>query len=118
MTTAVDALAAPARLNVAVERLASDDATITDVRAVLHLLANSNDVDAMRTQALLALASRALGRFSTQVLYAPPAALNELVRDSEAPCKAAHLGCIENVVDWQGDYCSVSCELSDGRTRP
>lgn len=118
MTTLVERIAAPVRLDQAVERLASPDASITDVRAVLHLLSMSVDVDPMRMQALIGLANRVLGRFSAQVMYAPPTALNELVRDSEAPCKAAHLGCIENVVEWQGDYCSRSCELADERTRP
>lgn len=115
----IETLAALSRLDRAITRVCADDATLTDVRSLLDVLTKADPpVDPIRTQGLLTLANRALGRFSGHVLYAPPAALNDLVADAVGPCKAAHLGCINDVALWDGDWCSRSCEVEDQGTRP
>lgn len=113
----VEFAAAPAQLERHIARMVGDEPTLVDISAVLHLLGTADDVDGVRIQSLCYLAARALGKFSADVLCAPPEALNALVRDAEASCKAEHVGCLNNVQEWTSEdgYCSPTCRVQDMR---
>lgn len=125
MTTTADAmrlsalveLAEEARLETAVARMVSDEPTLSDISAVLYLLARADQVDGVRVQSLCHLASRALGKFDADTRCAPPAELAEVVRDARQSCGAAHLGCANYVLSWifDGTYCSPTCQVDDMR---
>lgn len=107
----VEATAVPSKLDRAVARMVDDDATLTDISAVLQLLGQSDDVDGVRIQALCHLAARALGRFDADTRTAPPAALAAIVKDARQECCNALNGCDEYVLPWifDGTYCSPTC---------
>lgn len=100
--TSIEQIAAPARLDRHVAAMVGDEPTLTDISAVLHLI-STHEVDAMRMQALCALAARALGKFDARTRYAPPSALAELVADSLRPCKNER--CFEQLAPWDEDTC-------------
>lgn len=118
--TAVERIAAPAQLDQHVARMVSDEPTLTDISAVLHLLGQADDIDGVRIQALCHLAARALGKFDADTRCADPIALAEVVRDARQSCQNAHQGCVEYVLPWiyNGVHCSPTCEREDERTRP
>ena len=124
MTTTVTAppietLAAPAALDRHVERMTSDQPTLTDISAVLHLIGTADEIDGVRIQALCFLASRALGKFDAFTRTAPADELAAVVRDAQQDCANAHQGCQNVVLPWvyNGRHCSPSCASDDERTR-
>lgn len=106
-------VAAPANFENAVTRMVSEQPTLTDISAVLHVLGGNVvgfEVDRMRTQALCHLAARALGKFDSWTRTCPPDVLRDVVAEALHVCRAPL--CDNDVADWQDDYdgcCGPQC---------
>jgi hypothetical protein len=112
----VEVAARPSRLDQHVARMVGDEPTLTEVSAVLQLLADADEVDGVRIQALCHLAARALGKFSSDVRAAPAEVLNDVVKVfATSDCKAAEVvGCDNEVTEWTSDdgFCGPSCRVA------
>lgn len=136
-TSVVEATGASARLDAAVRELLQCDSTLDDVAAVLRLLGKLDldaiagpvvDADITRRQSIALgrvqalcwmLAKQLTERWDPETRCAPPSALREVVREVAVPCGAAHLGCLENVLPWQGDgaFCTDDCLVAHMRSQ-
>jgi hypothetical protein len=116
--SATDILAAETRLDRCLAALDSDDATLADVRNVLHVLGRSlTPVDPVRLMGVCMRLSGVLGRYSADVLGAPPAALNDVVRDSLVGCRNDLCGA--KVAPWSDAHngcCDGPCQTAWLRT--
>jgi hypothetical protein len=117
-TSPLDALATETQLDRCVALLDRDDATLTDIRAVVHALGRSTTpVDPIQLTGICMRLAGILDRYDSEVREAPPAALNDVVRDSLVGCRNDLCG--EKVAPWNDDYsgcCSVACETTWLRT--
>lgn len=116
-----------AGIDAAVALLSSPDGNLEDALmllrrvAVADLDAISTDNPAARIQGLVAfVAQRLRQQYGDDVRTAPPAALNELVRDAAVPCQGPH--CLESLLPWTSEwsgeqFCSDACRNDDMRER-
>jgi len=113
-----DTLAAETQLDRCVALLDRDDATLTDIRIVLHALGRGGTpVDPIRLTGICMRLAGVLAQYDSEVREAPPAALNDVVRDSLVGCRNDLCG--EKVAPWNDDYsgcCGPSCETTWLRT--
>lgn len=112
----------------AIRAVCQSESTLDDLAFLLSRLgsvpseqiAATVPMTAGRLQALCAFVAKQLTeRWDPETRCAPPLALREVVREVAVPCGAAHLGCLENVLPWQGDgaFCTDDCLIAHMRSQ-